>query len=101
MTDIKTENDEFRTTLRGGRVLMTPAVHELPAELRGRLVARIALFSSFADDDDQHDQGVLIFAGWSFVWTIHIDEQGTRTLTIELQEDLFLSQRETAQAASR
>lgn len=62
-------NDQLRTTLKGGRVQMTPAVYNLDPQLRGRAIWAMAKCSNFADTSD-HDQGVMIFAGYAFEWRI-------------------------------
>jgi hypothetical protein len=62
-------NDQLRSTFKGGRVQMTPAVYELDAQLRGRAMCVLSRYRTFADDS-QHDWGVFIFAGYSFEWRI-------------------------------
>ena len=62
-------NDQFRTTLKGGRVQMTPGVYELDPRLRGRALCVMARYNKF-DRDSEHDSGVFIFAGYSFEWRI-------------------------------
>ena len=62
-------NDHLRTTFRGGRVQMTPAVYALDPQLRGRALSALSRYNKFADDED-HDWGVFIFAGYSFEWHI-------------------------------
>ena len=66
-------NDELRTTFRGGRVQMTPAVYNLDPQLRGRAIWTMARHDKF-DDSSEHDWGVFIFAGYSFEW--HIEYRG-------------------------
>jgi hypothetical protein len=55
-------NDQLRTTFRGGRVQMTPAVYELDERLRGRPLSMMARYNKFGDNSE-HDFGVFIFAG--------------------------------------
>ena len=62
-------NDELRTTFKGGRVQMTPAVCMLDAQLRGRALSTLSRYNKFADGEE-HDWGVFIFAGFSFEWHI-------------------------------
>ena len=62
-------NDQLRTTFKGGRVQMTPAVYELGAELRGRALYVMSRYNKF-EQDSEHDCGVFIFAGYSFEWWI-------------------------------
>ena len=63
-------NDQLRTTFKGGRVQMTPAVYALDPQLRGRALSAMSRYNKFADDDSEHDWGVFIFAGYSFEWRI-------------------------------
>ncbi len=72
-------NDQLRTTFKGGRVQTTPGFYELDARLRGRALAVMARYNKF-DENDDHDCGVFIFAGYSFEWRIEyraIDGTGT------------------------
>jgi Protein of unknown function (DUF3768) len=62
-------NDQLRTTFKGGRVQMTPGVYELDDRLRGRALHVLSRYDKFGEDDE-HDQGVFIFAGYSFEWRI-------------------------------
>src|SRR5437016_362102 len=81
-----TRNDLLRTTLRGGVVLFSRAVMELDARIRGRLIDRITRFDNF-HADSLHDEGTLIFAGFSIVW--YIDElDGKRRMHVILAEDI-------------
>jgi len=72
-------NDQLRTTLKGGRVQMTPGVYQLDAQLRGRALSVMARYNKF-DSDSEHDCGVFIFAGYSFEWRIEYrGKNGTGT----------------------
>jgi hypothetical protein len=96
-------NDQLRTTFKGGRVQMTPGFYELEAQLRGRAFDVMSRCAKFADDSE-HDWGVFIFAGYSFVWQIEYrDEDGValspdpadpkktlRVLTLYVAEDLLI-----------
>jgi Protein of unknown function (DUF3768) len=62
-------NDQLRTTFKGGRVQMTPAVYNLDPQLRGRALRAMARSNKF-DDTGEHDWGVMIFAGYAFEWRI-------------------------------
>jgi Protein of unknown function (DUF3768) len=101
-------NDELRTTFRGGRVQMTPAVYELDAQLRGRAMSVLSRYRTF-DDDNEHDWGVFIFAGYSFEWRIEYrGPNGTglsfdpadplttfRVLTLDVTADILLERART------
>jgi hypothetical protein len=96
-------NDQFRTTFTGGRVQMTPGVYELDAQVRGRALQVLSRYTKFTDDSE-HDWGVFIFAGYSFVWHIEYrDKDGTglspdpadpertvRVLTLYADKDLLV-----------
>jgi hypothetical protein len=62
-------NDKLRTTFKGGRVQMTPAVYNLDPHLRGRALWAMARCTKF-DDRSDHDWGIMIFAGYAFEWRI-------------------------------
>lgn len=85
-SDIITANDLLRTQFKGGVVLMTPAVWELPAELRGRALVRMTMYQKFSTDSD-HSEGVFVFAGLSFVWRIETFA-GERSISLMLASDL-------------
>ena len=67
-------NDQLRTTFKGGRVQMTPAVYNLDPQLRGRALWAMARSNKF-DDTSEHDWGIMIFAGYAFEW--HIEYRAT------------------------
>jgi len=62
-------NDQLRTTFKGGRVQMTPAVYNLDPQLRGRALWAMASSNNF-DDTSDRDWGMMIFAGYVFEWRI-------------------------------
>jgi hypothetical protein len=62
-------NDKLRTTFKGGRVQMTPAVYNLDPQLRGRALWAMARSNKF-HDTGEHDWGVMLFAGYVFEWRI-------------------------------
>ena len=90
MTDAETiaANDLLRTELKGGIVLFSPAVWELPAEIRGRMLYRLSLYKTF-DDDSLHDRGVFVFAGYSVFWEIS-EFAGQRSISLLLKDDLLI-----------
>jgi hypothetical protein len=70
---IRTLNDNFRTTFRGGRVLMTPGVSELPAETRTAILSAVRSFDKFDADNDphrEHDFGSFEIEGETYFWKI-------------------------------
>jgi hypothetical protein len=62
-------NDKLRTTFKGGRVQMTPAVYNLDPQLRGRALWAMARSNKF-HNTGEHDWGVMLFAGYVFEWRI-------------------------------
>jgi hypothetical protein len=68
-TRIIEQNDQLRTSFKGGRVQMTRNVYDLDERLRGRALSVMARYNKF-DDGSEHDCGVFIFAGYSFEWRI-------------------------------
>ena len=51
---IQALNDTFRTTLTGGKVLMTAGVNALPSDVKAMVIRRVATFSDFNEDNDPH-----------------------------------------------
>lgn len=51
---IRALNDQFRKTLRGGHVFMTPGIAALGEETVGRLLATISLFDDFCEANDPY-----------------------------------------------
>jgi Protein of unknown function (DUF3768) len=101
---IRELNDAFRTTMTGGRVLMTAGVDALPSDVKAMVVRRVATFSDFTPDNDphgEHDFGSFEFAGRKFFWKIDAYDANmefgsedpadpsktTRVLTIMLAEE--------------
>src|SRR4029077_9898868 len=70
---IRELNDAFRTTMTGGRVMMTAGVDALPSDVKAMVIRRVATFSEFNDDNDphgEHDFGNFTLAGGKFLWKI-------------------------------
>jgi hypothetical protein len=97
-------NDAFRTTFKGGMVVMTASVTELPDCVRAHALLEVARFDKFADDNDpygEHDFGSFELVGRKFFWKIDYydtacefgseepadPDKTTRVLTIMLAED--------------
>lgn len=51
---IRLLNDQFRKTLQGGHVFMTPGIAALGEEAVGRLFRTIAVFDDFCEANDPH-----------------------------------------------
>ena len=57
---IRNLNDRFRTTLSGGRVLMTSGVAALAEETTAQVLTAVRTFTAFTEDNDpwgEHDFG--------------------------------------------
>jgi len=101
---IRALNDAFRTTMTGGRVMMTAGVDALPSDVQAMVIRRVATFSDFNADNDphaEHDFGSFSLAGQKFFWKIDAYDANmefgsedpadptktTRVLTIMLAEE--------------
>src|SRR5882762_4525232 len=70
---IREPNDRFRTTMTGGRVMMTAGVDALPSDVKAMVIRRVATFSGFTSDNDphgEHDFGSFSLAGRKFFFKI-------------------------------
>ena len=70
---IKALNDEFRITLRGGRVLMTNGVQACGPDVIALVLTKTREFTEFDGDNDPHDEhefGSFEIAGEEFFWKI-------------------------------
>lgn len=70
---IRNLNDAFRSTLRGGQVMMTPGVNELPDCVKAEVISQVASFDRFDEDNDphgEHDFGSFELVGRKFFWKI-------------------------------
>jgi len=97
-------NDAFRTTMTGGRVMMTAGVDALPSDVKAMVIRRVATFSDFTSDNDphkEHDFGSFDLTGRKVFWKIDYYDAAmefgsddpadpsktTRVLTIILAEE--------------
>ena len=70
---IRELNDAFRTTFRGGRVVMTQGVAEMPSDSRLKLLISVQDFNDFSEDNDphgEHDFGSIDHEGTTYFWEI-------------------------------
>ena len=70
---IRKLNDAFRTTMTGGRVLMTAGVSALPSDVQAMVIRRVATFTDFTADNDphgEHDFGSFDLADHKLFWKI-------------------------------
>jgi hypothetical protein len=75
---IRQLNDAFRTTFKGGKVLMTASVEELPAPVKAHALLMVGEFSTFTKDNDPHDEhdfGKFELVGRTFFWKIDYYDQ--------------------------
>jgi hypothetical protein len=70
---IRELNDAFRTTMKGGWVLLTNGVDALPSDVKAMVIRRVATFSDFTPDNDphrEHDFGSFEIGGRKVFWKI-------------------------------
>ncbi len=70
---IRELNDQFRKSLTGGRILMTPGVSTLSSEQTVELLSAVKAFDSFTEDNDphsEHDFGSIEMHGTKYFWKI-------------------------------
>lgn len=101
---IRELNDKFRTTLTGGRVVLTSGVDALDFDVKATVLRKVATFDDFGEENDphkEHDFGSFDLAERKFFWKIDYydqtlafgsddpsdPEQTTRMLTIMLAEE--------------
>jgi Protein of unknown function (DUF3768) len=94
-------NDAFRTSLEGGRVVVTSGVAALGHRTQVEALRAVQAFNAFAPDNDpygEHDFGFFKVAGHEFFWKIDLYEDPNvkdgngepavmRVLTIMLAEE--------------
>jgi len=70
---IRELNDAFRTTFRGGKVMLTAGVAELPDCVKAEALMQVANFKDFGEDNDphgEHDFGSFDLVSRRFFWKI-------------------------------
>lgn len=81
MNKIAFLNDAFRSTFRGGKVMMTSGVDELPDCVKAEALLQVANFSKFTgnnDPHDEHDFGSFDLVGRKFFWKIDYYDRDMR-----------------------
>ncbi|MDA9398630.1 DUF3768 domain-containing protein [Bradyrhizobium sp. CCBAU 45389] len=74
-------NDAFRRTFRGGHVMMTIEVAELPECVKAEALRHVADFSGFTEENDpygEHDFGSFDLVGRKFFWKIDYYDEDMR-----------------------
>ena len=61
---IRELNDAFRQTFRGGKVMMTSGVCELPDCVKAEALLQVANFSEFSADNDPHASTISGASTW-------------------------------------
>jgi uncharacterized protein DUF3768 len=101
---IRALNDAFRTTMSGGRVMMTAGVDALPSDVKAMVIRQVAMFTEFSADNDphkEHDFGSFTLTGRKFFFKLDYFDptmtygsddpadpsKTTRVLTIMLAEE--------------
>ena len=70
---IRALNDAFRTTFRGGRVMMSAGIASLPGDIRAMILDKVRTFTAFNKDNDphgEHDFGIVEASGRRVFWKI-------------------------------
>ena len=70
---IRELNDAFRTSLSGGRVMMTAGIDALDGDVKATIIREVATFGDFNADNDphgEHDFGAIEVAGLKVFWKI-------------------------------
>jgi hypothetical protein len=78
---IRELNDAFRSTFRGGKVMLTAGVDELPDCVKAQALVQVAMFSEFTEDNDPHDEhdfGSFDLVGRKFFWKIDYYDKSLR-----------------------
>jgi hypothetical protein len=101
---IRLLNDNFRTMLVGGQIVMTQGVNELPLDTKARVLLAVQSFEKFTEDNDphrEHDFGSVEIEGETYFFKIDYytldmgggsedpadPEKTTRVLTIMRAEE--------------
>ena len=70
---IRALNDAFRTSLDGGRLMMTAGIDALDSDVKATIIHKVATFSDFNPDNDphgEHDFGAIEVDGLKVFWKI-------------------------------
>jgi hypothetical protein len=71
LKEIRRLNDNFRTSFRGGRILFTGSVAELPDMVKAAVLGQIASFISFESNaHEEHDYGSFEYCNRMVCWKI-------------------------------
>jgi Protein of unknown function (DUF3768) len=73
MRRIREQNDAFRKTFSGGKVMLTAGVDALPDMVKAAVLQTVATFDNFTEDNDphgEHDFGSFELVNRTFFWRI-------------------------------
>jgi hypothetical protein len=73
VAEIRRLNDQFRTTFRGGQILLTASVAEMPDMVKASALEKVATFTDFNEENDPHeerDYGSFNHCNREFWWKI-------------------------------
>ena len=97
---IAAQNDKFRKTFEGGKVLLTCGISSLPLMQQQEIMQKVRIFNNFTEDNDpygEHDFGCFEYLGQQIFWKIDLydfyspqpddETQTNRVLTIMFAEE--------------
>ena len=87
---IRELNDTVRTTMTGGRVMMTAGVDAVPSDVKAMVIRRVATFSDFTPDNDpyhEHDFGNFEWHNEKVYWKIDYYDRNLRHWQDPLTEE--------------
>ena len=70
---IADQNDKFRKTFEGGKVLLTCGISSLPLMQQQEIMQKVRTFNNFTEDNDpygEHDFGCFEYRGQQIFWKI-------------------------------
>jgi hypothetical protein len=56
VAEIRRLNDQFRTTFRGGQIVLTQSVADLPEMVKAAALQRVTEFADFTEANDPHGE---------------------------------------------
>lgn len=80
-------NDDLRRHFRGGRIEFCQDPYDIDDRTMGRMLCAITQYDKFAPDS-LHDEGLLLFAGFSLAWKIETIV-GERVMRVWVNEDVL------------
>lgn len=80
-------NDSLRRQFVGGRIEVCHGPYNIDNRTLGRMLCAVAAYDRFSPES-LHDEGVLLFAGFSVCWRIEADGN-ERVLRVWINEDVL------------